>query len=96
MKKIKLILILFISLITLLFNVSCTQVIIGGATSGGIILVQERTPEQAAKDILIKTRLEEAFFSTNYDDIFSKIKIIVFEAKSFLLEQLKVMSQRNC
>ena len=38
--------------------------------SGGIILVQERTPEQAAKDILIKTRLEEAFFSTNYDDIF--------------------------
>ena len=74
MKKIKLLLILFTSVITLLFNVSCTQVIIGGAASGGIILVQERTPEQAAKDILIKTRLEEAFFSANYDDIFSKIK----------------------
>ena len=89
MKKIKLLLILFISLITLLFNVSCTQVIIGGAASGGIILVQERTPEQAAKDILIKTRLEEAFFSTNYDDIFSKIKIIVFEGKVLLVGTVK-------
>ncbi len=89
MKKIKLLLILFISVITLLFNVSCTQVIIGGAASGGIILVQERTPEQAAKDILIKTRLEEAFFSTNYDDIFSKIKIIVFEGKVLLVGTVK-------
>ena len=89
MKKIKLLLILFISVITLLFNVSCTQVIIGGAASGGIILVQERTPEQAAKDILIKTRLEEAFFSTNYDDIFSKIKVIVFEGKVLLVGTVK-------
>ena len=89
MKKIKLLLILFISLITLLFNVSCTQVIIGGAASGGIILVQERTPEQAAKDILIKTRLEESFFSTNYDDIFSKIKVIVFEGKVLLVGTVK-------
>ena len=89
MKKIKLFLILFISVITLLFNVSCTQVIIGGAASGGIILVQERTPEQAAKDILIKTRLEEAFFSTNYDDIFSKIKVIVFEGKVLLVGTVK-------
>ncbi len=89
MKKIKLFLILFISVITLLFNVSCTQVIIGGAASGGIILVQERTPEQAAKDILIKTRLEESFFSTNYDDIFSKIKVIVFEGKVLLVGTVK-------
>ena len=89
MKKIKLLLILFISVITLLFNVSCTQVIIGGAASGGIILVQERTPEQAAKDILIKTRLEESFFSTNYDDIFSKIKVIVFEGKVLLVGTVK-------
>ena len=89
MKKIKLLLILFTSVITLLFNVSCTQVIIGGAASGGIILVQERTPEQAAKDILIKTRLEEAFFSTNYDDIFSKIKVIVFEGKVLLVGTVK-------
>ena len=66
----------FFFLITSLFNISCTQVVIGGATSGGIILVQERTAEQAAKDILIKARLEESFFSTNYDEIFSKIKII--------------------
>ncbi len=89
MKKIKLLLILFTSVITLLFNVSCTQVIIGGAASGGIILVQERTPEQAAKDILIKTRLEEAFFSANYDDIFSKIKVIVFEGKVLLVGTVK-------
>ena len=70
MKKLNLIIIpisIFISMIC----ISCTQVLVGGAASGGIMLVQERTPEQAGKDILIKTKIEEAFFSTNYDDIFS-------------------------
>ena len=68
-----------------LLNISCTQVIIGGATSGGIILVQERSAEQAATDILIKTKLEEAYFSENYDEIFSKIKVIVYESKVLLV-----------
>ena len=68
-----------------LTNVSCTQIVLGGAASGGIILVQERSPEQAAKDILIKTKIEESFFSTNYDEIFSKIKVIVFEGKVLLV-----------
>ena len=85
MREIKLFFIAFFCLITSLFNISCTQVVIGGAASGGIILVQERTAEQAAKDILIKTRLEESFFSTSYDEIFSKIKIIVFEGKVLLV-----------
>ena len=85
MKKIKLFFTTIIFLIICLLNTSCTQVVIGGAASGGIILVQERTAEQAAKDILIKTRLEESFFSTNYDEIFSKIKIIVFEGKVLLV-----------
>ena len=49
---IKLLLLIFVSLI----SISCTQVLVGGAASGGIILVQERTPEQAAKDILIKLK----------------------------------------
>ena len=44
----KILLSVFISMI----SISCTQVLVGGAASGGIVLVQERTPEQAAKDIL--------------------------------------------
>ncbi len=81
----KILLSVFISMI----SISCTQVLVGGAASGGIVLVQERTPEQAAKDILIKTKIEEAFFSTNYDDIFSKIKVIVFEGKVLLVGTVK-------
>ena len=41
MKKIKLLLTIFISILISLTNISCTQVILGGAASGGIILVQE-------------------------------------------------------
>ena len=89
MTKIKLFFTAAIYLVISLLNTSCTQVVIGGAASGGMILVQERTAEQAAKDILIKTRLEESFFSTNYDEIFSKIKIIVFEGKVLLVGTVK-------
>ena len=89
MQKIKFFLILVISTIVALTNISCTHVVVGGAASGGIILVQERTTEQAAKDILIKTKLEEAFFSENYDEIFSKIKVIVFEGKVLLVGTVK-------
>ena len=88
---IKIILSIFVSITC----VSCAQVILGGAASGGIILVQERTAEQAAKDILIKTKIEEAFFSTNYDDIFSKIKVIVFEGKVLLVGTVKNESSRD-
>ncbi len=88
---IKLLLSIFVSLI----SVSCTQVLVGGAASGGIILVQERTPEQAAKDILIKTKVEESFFSTNYDEIFSKIKVIVFEGKVLLVGTVKNEDYKN-
>ena len=75
--------------------ISCTQVLVGGTASGGIILVQERTPEQAAKDILIKTKVEESFFSTNYDEIFSKIKVIVFEGKVLLVGTVKNEDYKN-
>ena len=94
MKKLNLIIIpisIFISMIC----ISCTQVLVGGAASGGIMLVQERTPEQAGKDILIKTKIEEAFFSTNYDDIFSKIKVIVYEGRVLLVGTVKNDSFKN-
>ena len=95
MTKIKLFFTAVIYLVISLLNTSCTQVVIGGAASGGMILVQERTAEQAAKDILIKTRLEESFFSTNYDEIFSKIKIIVFEGKVLLVGTVKNSDARE-
>ena len=88
---IKLLLLISVSLI----STSCSQVLVGGAASGGIILVQERTPEQAAKDILIKTKVEESFFSTNYDEIFSKIKVIVFEGKVLLVGTVKNEDYKN-
>ena len=95
MTKIKLFFTAVIYLVISLLNTSCTQVVIGGAASGGMILVQERTAEQAAKDILIKTRLEESFFSTKYDEIFSKIKIIVFEGKVLLVGTVKNSDARE-
>ncbi len=76
---------LFLSLIIFFTSTSCTQLVVGGSASGGIILVQERSAKQAAKDIIIKTKIEEAFFSNNYDDLFSKIKVIVFEGKVLLV-----------
>ena len=62
MKKINLIIKILLSVFISMISISCTQVLVGGAASGGMILVQERTPEQAAKDIVIKTKIEEAFF----------------------------------
>ena len=95
MKKINLIIKIFISIFVSAMCISCTQVLVGGAASGGIILVQERTPAQAAKDIVTKTRIEESFFSTNYDDIFSKIKVIVFEGRVLLVGTVKNETFKN-
>ena len=83
------------SIFVAMMSISCTQVLVGGAASGGMILVQERTPEQAAKDIVTKTRIEESFFSTNYDDIFSKIKVIVFEGRVLLVGTVKNETFKN-
>ena len=94
MKKLNLI-IIPISIFISMTCISCTQVLVGGVASGGIMLVQERTPEQAAKDILIKTKIEESFFSTNYDDIFSKIKVIVYEGRVLLVGTVKNDSFKN-
>tara|TARA_S200000501_G_C20830384_1_gene746944 strand:- start:366 stop:896 length:531 start_codon:yes stop_codon:yes gene_type:complete len=63
--------------------------VVGGAASGTLIFVQERSPEQAAKDIIIKTKIEETFFSTSYDEIFSKIRVVVFEGKVLLVGTVK-------
>ena len=64
---------------------SCSQVIIGGATSTSMIIVQERSSKQAAIDILIKARIEEAMFSDNYDKLFSKVRVIVYEGRVLLV-----------
>ena len=67
------------------FITACSQVIIGGATSSGMIIVQERSPKQAAIDILIKAKIEEAMFSNNYDKLFSKVRVIVYEGRVLLV-----------
>ena len=76
---------LIIITLSLLNLISCTQVMIGGATSGGVVLLQERSPKQAAIDLLAKTQIEEAMFSTSYDKLFSKIRVIVYEGKALLV-----------
>ncbi len=80
---------LLLSLFVFLFASSCAQMVVGGAASGTLIFVQERSPEQAAKDIIIKTKIEETFFSTSYDEIFSKIRVVVFEGKVLLVGTVK-------
>ena len=67
------------------FLASCSQVIIGGATSSSMIIVQERSSKQAAIDILIKAKIEEAMFSNNYDKLFSKVRVIVYEGRVLLV-----------
>tara|TARA_X000000950_G_scaffold131668_1_gene164206 strand:+ start:2937 stop:3539 length:603 start_codon:yes stop_codon:yes gene_type:complete len=64
---------------------SCSQVIVGGATSTSMIIVQERSAKQAAIDILIKAKIEEAMFSNDYDKLFSKVRVIVYEGRVLLV-----------
>ncbi len=89
MKKYKLF--LFYALISVLTTMlsSCAQIVVGGAASGGIILVQERSAKQAAIDILAKTQIEEAMFSNSYDNLFSKIRVIVYEGRVLLVGTVK-------
>lgn len=79
--KIKYILVI-IAMLTL---TSCAQVVVGGATSTGLVLVQERSAKQAALDIVIKTQIEESMFSNSYDKLFSKVRVIVYEGKVLLV-----------
>ena len=64
---------------------SCSSVIVGGATSTSMIIVQERSAKQAAIDILIKAKIEEAMFSNDYDKLFSKVRVIVYEGRVLLV-----------
>ena len=73
------------SIIAMLTLTSCAQVVIGGATSTGLVLVQERSAKQAALDIIIKTKIEESMFSKSYDKLFSKVRVIVYEGKVLLV-----------
>lgn len=79
------IILIFITIFSSWFFSSCSQVIIGGATSSGMIIVQERSPKQAAIDILIKAKIEEAMFSNDYDKLFSKVRVIVYEGRVLLV-----------
>ena len=64
---------------------SCSQVIVGGATSTSMVILQERSAKQAAIDILIKAQIEEAMFSNDYDKLFSKVRVIVYEGSILLV-----------
>ena len=75
----------FIVVFTLWMLASCSQVIVGGATSTSMIIVQERSAKQAAIDILIKAKIEEAMFSSDYDKLFSKVRVIVYEGRVLLV-----------
>ena len=74
-----------LAIITIITLTSCAQVIVGGATSSGLVLVQERPAKQAALDIIIKTKIEESMFSNSYDKLFSKVRVIVYEGKVLLV-----------
>ena len=64
---------------------SCSQVIFGGVASTGMVIVQERSSKQAAIDIIIKAKIEEAMFSRDYDKLFSKVRVIVYEGRVLLV-----------
>ena len=74
-----------IPLCIMLISSSCAQLVIGSATSSSMIIVQERSPKQAALDILIKAKIEEAMFSNNYEKLFSKVRVIVYEGRVLLV-----------
>ena len=76
---------IFIILSTFFLLSSCSQIIIGGATSSSMIIVQERSSKQAAVDIFIKTQIEESMFSSDYDRLFSKVRVIVYEGRVLLV-----------
>ena len=83
-KKIKVFRFVIVSVILILIG-SCGQVIVGGATTAGLSVVQERSSKQAAIDILIKTKIEEAMFSNSYEKLFSKVRVIVYEGRVLLV-----------
>ena len=76
---------LFIVVFTSWLLASCSQIILGGASSTSMIIVQERSSKQAAIDILIKAKIEEAMFSNDYDKLFSKVRVIVYEGRVLLV-----------
>ncbi len=75
---------ILISLV-MIFTSSCGQVIVGGAATAGLSVVQERSTTQAAIDIIIKTQIEEAMFSNDYEKLFSKIRVIVYEGRVLIV-----------
>ena len=85
-----------LSFIILFFIISgCAPVVVGGVTKGAVVLTQERSSQEAAKDLVIKTKIEEALFSDNFDDLFSKVKVIVIEGRVLLVGLLNNNEDRD-
>ena len=93
-EKNKILKILLIPIIVFLIN-SCGQVIVGGATTAGLSIVQERSSKQAAIDIIIKTKIEEAMFSNSYEQLFSKVRVIVYEGRVLLVGTVENQETRT-
>lgn len=74
---------------------SCGQVIVGGAASTSLSIIQERSSKQAAIDIIIKTQIEEAMFSNNYDKLFSKVRVIVYEGRVLLVGTVEMTENKE-
>ena len=48
-----------------------------------------------ALDILAKTQIEESMFSNNFEKLFSKVKVIVYEGKVLLVGTVEKIETKN-
>lgn len=73
-----------IAALLLLTTTACAPLLIGGATSTGVAVAQERSVGSAIDDTAIKTRIWNSYLQSNTQNLYSNVNIEVNEGRVLL------------
>lgn len=63
---------------------SPAEVVLRAGLTAGVVIAQERSPEEAARDELIDAAIAEALFQAHIDDLFLPVNVDVMEGRVML------------
>ncbi|MCY3701601.1 MAG: BON domain-containing protein, partial [Rhodospirillales bacterium] len=89
------ILYLALGMVCLALLPGCAGLVVGGGGIGGMAAAQERPLERGAIDLAIKSELLSTYFQTQFDELFSRVNVLVVEGRVLLTGTVETRDLRT-
>lgn len=89
------ILYLALGMVSLALLPGCAGLVVGGGGIGGMAAAQERPLERGAIDLAIKSELLSTYFQTQFDELFSRVNVLVVEGRVLLTGTVETRDLRT-